>query len=162
MLPNHFHFIIKIKPEAAIQKELTGLRQTTKSERNFLESNDINRLAEMTFKRLFTSYAMAFNKMYKRSGNLFYRTFKRVVIANNDYFTHSIIYVHANAQRHKIASDFHLHKWTSYHSILSNKPTKLLRNELIEWFGSRQGFIDAHTVLADYCYNSPEAVDDDE
>ncbi len=115
----------------------------------------------MTFKRLFTSYAMAFNKMYKRTGNLFYRTFKRIEILRNSQFTHAIVYVHANAQKHALVTDFVLYPWTSYHSIISDKPTKLLRSEVLEWFGGKERFIKIHKDMTDYYYGFPGALDDE-
>ncbi|HEY8689221.1 MAG TPA: hypothetical protein VIM07_08300 [Chitinophagaceae bacterium] len=123
LLPNHFHFIIKIKQQKSIVSHLTTLplKEQTKSERQFLIDNNINTLTEMTFKRLFTSYAMGYNKMYNRSGNLFYRTFKRIEIAKDSQFTQAIIYVNANAQKHNIVKIFFLYPWTSYHSLAINQ-----------------------------------------
>jgi putative transposase len=164
LLPNHFHFIIKVKSEAAIISWLTelALEKRTKTEQHFLTDQDINTLVEMTFKRFFTSYAMAFNNIFKRNGNLFYRTFSRVEILKDSYFTHAIVYVHANALKHKLVKEFTSYQWTSYHSIVSDKPTKLLRKEIIDWFGSKELFIKIHKDLSDYYYNFPEAIEDDD
>lgn len=115
-------------------KEILAEKQT-KTKLQFLSDNAINVLIEMAFKRLFTSYAMAFNTMYKRKGNLFSRTFKRVNILKDSQFTQTLIYIHANAQKHKIVDNFLHHKWSSYHSIVSTKPTKILRDEVLDWFG---------------------------
>lgn len=35
-------------------------------------------------------------------------------------------------------------KWSSYNTILSLKPTKLLRQETLDWFGGIKGFTDYH------------------
>jgi putative transposase len=36
------------------------------------------------------------------------------------------------------------YKWSSYHSIISDKPTKLERETVLDWFGSKEEFIDFH------------------
>ncbi len=117
---------------------------------------------ESAFKRLFTSYAMAFNKMHNRQGNLFSRTFKRVVILKENQFTQALIYIHANAQKHQLVKDFSAYPWTSYHSILSDKPTKLARNEVLEWFGGMHQFKTVHKGMTDYYYNFSGAIEDDD
>ena len=158
--PNHFHFIMRIKPEIEIVHWIQGLEKGTKTEQHFLQDKDINTLVEMTLKRLFTSYAMAFNNMYNRMGNLFYRTFKRIEILKDSQFTHSIVYVHANAQKHQLVPDFVLYPWTSYHSIISDKPTKLLRSEILVWFGGKERLIKIHKDMTDYYYDFPGAIED--
>ena len=100
--------------------------------------------------------------MFKRTGNLFYRTFNRVEILKDSHFTHALVYVHANALKHKLVKEFTSYPWTSYHSIISDKPTKLLRDELIEWFGSKALFIKIHNDMSEYYYDFPEAIDDDD
>jgi putative transposase len=116
----------------------------------------------MEFKRLFTSYAMAFNKMHGRKGNLFSRNFKRVEILKDSQFTQALIYIHANGQKHQLVKDFSVYPWTSYHSITSDKPTKILRNEVFEWFGGKERFKVVHKDMSDYYYNFSGAIEDDE
>lgn len=156
LLPNHFHLIVRVKTEPAIiefVKELP-VEIITKTEKQFLTGKDIDLLLETTFKRFFTSYAMAYNKMYDRSGNLFYRTFKRIELSDS-HFTQGIIYVHANALKHKIVKDFRQYLWSSYQTILTDKPTNLLRNEILTWFGGKERFIKAHQEMTGYYYDFP-------
>ena len=163
LLPNHFHFLIKIKKADEILNYITSLDESkqTKSEKRFLADKNINTLLEMEFKRFFTSYAMAFNKMFNRTGNLFYRTFKRIKINCDIQFTQAVIYIHANAQKHKLVREFQKYKWSSYHSIISKKPTMLLRDDIIEWFGTIEVFIQTHLDLSEYYYSFINAIEDD-
>ena len=164
LLPNHFHFLIKIKREDHITTHINSLDLLlqTKSEKAFLLNKDINHLVEVTFKRFFTSYAMAFNKMYNRAGNLFQRTFKRVVITKDEQFIKALIYIHSNAQKHKLVKYFADYKWTSYHSLLSDKPTRLLREEIFGWFGSKEEFINTQHSLTEYYYKFERAIEGDD
>ncbi|MEO5943945.1 MAG: hypothetical protein ABIP30_11435 [Ferruginibacter sp.] len=164
LLPNHFHFLIKIKTKSQIAfyiESLDSLRQT-KSEKEFLLNNDINHLIEANFKRFFTSYAMAFNKMHNRKGNLFQRTFKRVEITRDQQFTKALIYIHANAQKHKLVKYFADYLLTSYHSLLSDKQTRLLRDEIFEWFGNKEKFIKVQHALTEYYYQFEGSIQDDD
>ena len=164
LLPNHFHFMIRIKKIDNVIDYIIDvpLSKQTKSEKQFLTDNDINTLMEMEFKRFFTSYAMSFNRMYNRSGNLFYRTFKRVEVNGDGQFIKTLIYIHANAQKHKLIDQFEKHKWTSYHTIISEKPTKLLRDEIINWFGNKENFIKAQHDLTEYYYGFQDSIEDND
>ena len=117
-------------------------------------------LLEQTFKRFFQSYALAFNKEQSRKGNLFYKPFKRVKIENDSQFTMALIYVHANAFKHGLVKDFTSHRWSSWHSIISNQPTSLLRDEVIKWFGNVELCIKTHKELTAYYYDREIAIED--
>lgn len=148
LLPNHFHFLIKIRTEEEILKHIVAIPEVnqTKTQKMFLIKKDIDLLLEMEFKRFFTSYAMSFNKMFARTGNLFCRTFKRVKINSDGHFTGAIIYIHSNAWKHKLVDKIDDYKWTSYHTVVSENPTMLLRDEIIEWFGTKDSFIKSHNI----------------
>lgn len=165
LLPNHFHFLVQIKTTEEIKKYLQTLPpQILKPiEKKYLVNTATTELLlELEWKRLFNSYAMAFNKQHKRKGNLFQRPFKRVEVMKESHFTQSIIYIHANAQHHKLCKDFRRHEWSSWHTILSDKPTHLKREEVLAWFGGRQQLIDAHKGMTQYYYNCDVAIEEEE
>ena len=161
LLPNHFHFLIRIKTEGEIHHYLNNPELTlTITEKKFLkEQIPLTVLIEKSFTRFFQSYAQAFNKSQERLGNLFYKPFKRVLIKNDHHFTQTIIYVHANPVKHKISNDFTSYKWSSWKGLLSNKPTNLLRNEMIEWFGNKDLFIEAHQKNIEYYYEDKDQLE---
>ena len=157
LLPNHFHLMIRIKPEESIiaNINLKDIKQRTITENLYLKKeSSINNLVVKAFKRFFQSYAQSFNKTYSRNGNLFYKPFKRIEIIPVSQFTSTIIYIHANALKHGIVKDFREHKWSSWHSILSSKPTKLMRDELLDWFGGKEAFIKTHLDLSKFYYDN--------
>ena len=164
LLPNHFHFLLRLKKEKDIEEYIKSLPldSQTKTEKLYLVDKDINTLMENEFKRFFTAYAMAFNNMHKRTGNLFYRTFKRVSVTEDSQFTQSLIYIHANAQKHGLVKQFDQYKWTSYHSLISEKPTKLLRKEIFDWFGSKEVFIKTQYELTEYYYSVQGFLEEDD
>lgn len=177
LLPNHFHFLIKIKSKESIIKYLQSKskKDLTTIESKFLMQRVANLskvgnpdipkitfsvLIEQTFKRFFQSYALSFNKQHNRKGNLFTKPFKRVKIEKDSQLTMAIIYIHANAAKHSLVKDFTSYKWSSWHSILSNNPTSLLRDEIINWFGNLEVCIKTHRELAANYYDCEIAIED--
>jgi putative transposase len=157
LLPNHFHFLIRIKSTEqivnALQKRVDNLQKVvnpaikplSKTENRFLKNEiTLSEFVEYYFKSFFQSYSLAFNKVNNRSGNLFYRPFKRVEINKESYFTQAIIYIHANPLKHKLVKDFTTYQWSSYQSFLSDKATQLCKHEIIEWFGKIKQFVQLH------------------
>jgi hypothetical protein len=46
--------------------------------------------------------------------------------------------------------------------MLSDKPTHLKRDEVLEWFGGKQKFIDVHKSMGDFYYNSDICFEEDD
>ena len=119
-------------------------------------------LIELEWKRFFTSYSMAFNKQHNRNGNLFHRPFKRVEVNKESYFTQAIVYIHANAFRHKVCKDFTKYPWSSWQTMLSVNPTNICRQEVLDWFGGLQVFVDALLGMTEYYYSSNVSIEVEE
>lgn len=119
LLNNHFHFLVKIKEECG-------------------------KNPSQSFSNLFNAYSKAFNKRHKRTGSLFQRPFKRKRITEEGYLRQLILYIHLNPENHEIADSFEIYPFSSYSSILSNKPTNLKRTRVIELFHDKENFIFMH------------------
>jgi REP element-mobilizing transposase RayT len=157
LLPNHFHLLVQIKPSEEIKKYLKSLSSELLKpiEKEYLAGKTTTeKLLELEWKRFFNSYSMAFNRQHQRSGNLFHRPFKRLEVEKESHFTQTVVYIHGNAQRHKLCKDFTQHKWSSWHTIISDSPTKLKRQELLDWFGGKGRFIKIHKELSNYYYDT--------
>lgn len=127
LMKNHFHFLVRIKDLNEIE-----------SEKKILPSQ--------SFSNLFNAYTKAFNKSYTRHGALFERPFRRKLINNESYFQNLIAYIHNNPVHHKICDHPIEYPWTSYLTCLSDKPTKLKRNEVIEMFNDVDNFKYVHQL----------------
>ncbi len=134
LLPNHFHLLVRIK-----DKDLSGFKNLTGLEKRISKQ----------FSNLFNSYAKSINIQQKRVGSLFQRPFKRIEITTTDYLANLVFYIHANPQKHKIIDDFRMYPWSSYDRILKNKPSKLNKEEVLEWFSNKDYFIKYHEQKAD-------------
>ncbi len=164
LLPNHFHFLIRVKSKESIINYLQNIRRgkLKLAERKFMEGIlSMELLIELEWKRFFNSYSMAFNKENSRKGNLFNRPFKRVFINKESHFTQIIIYINANAIKHGICKKMNHYKWSSWHSLISETPTKLCRKEVLDWFGGIDQFKKISLSLSEYYYSSEMGIEDD-
>lgn len=91
---------------------------------------------------------MAFNKQQNRVGTLFQTPFKRVRVEEENYFKELVCYINTNAKKHNLVKDFKDWKWPSYHSIVENRNTKLLKEDVINFFDDVQNFINYHLEYA--------------
>lgn len=117
LMDNHFHIVIKI---VADEKEVT-----------------------QSLSNLFNAYAKAFNKQNDRTGSLFEKHFKRIKIQHENYLRNIIQYVHLNPKHH-LDLDYKTYKYSSFQSIISDKQTKLARNEVLNYFDDIDNFIYCH------------------
>jgi len=133
LLRNHFHLLVWIRDEETCRVSET--RQVLNPSQQF--SN------------LFNSYAKSINKAYQRTGSLFQRPFGRVLVTSDQYFVCLVHYIHFNPQKHGFVRDFREYPYSSYHTLLSDKPTKLKRNEVLDWFHGRESFVASHQMAVD-------------
>jgi putative transposase len=163
LLTNHFHIMVRVKEEKEI-KEILQKRATedkTKNDHKYLEGNiGLHEFLATQWQKLFTSYAMAFNKIYSRSGNLFYRQFKRIVVDSDSHISTLAIYIHTNAQKHGIVKDFRNYKWSSWHTYMSDTPTNLNKKFLLDWFGGIDNFKYSHIKNSELSSSFDSAIED--
>ena len=93
---------------------------------------------------LFSTYTKAINRAYERTGSLFEKPFRRKLVDYDRYFISVVTYIHRNAQKHGFVPDFRDWPYSSYAAVMSTKPTRVQRDRVLEWFGGRSGFEEAH------------------
>ena len=146
LLPNHFHFLIKMKSSAEIEEHQLQLQTGKKI------LLDYSAIVSEEFRRLFLCYAKAIKVQEGRTGSLFEKNFKRKEINNNNHLLWVINYIHRNPETHGFVPDFRMYRHSSNYSLLSDAPTKLSREKMLEIFGGREEFIRFHLtnpVIAD-------------
>lgn len=120
LMPNHFHFFLKTKDKLFFEKGI---------------------------KNFFISYSKAINKRYNRVGSLFQGRYKASEITSNSYYTTIISYIHQNPVAAGLVNNMDEYKYSSYMAYLSKKQTILNKQEVLEWFGGLDQFIDYHKIL---------------
>jgi putative transposase len=130
LMPNHFHLLIKPKPEASCKGE-----------------NSINE----SLRKFFQLYSQYFNKKYKRRGSLFFKSFRRIEIDNDFYLKYLIFYIHFNPQKNNFIKNYRVYEYSSYKFFHNEKPTKLQREIVLEWFdNSTKVFEEFHQDCFDW------------
>ncbi len=149
LLPNHFHFQVKTKSIESALDHLSKIASTklTLTEARFLRGErSFEELTLRAWTAVFQSYTEGFNTMYKRKGNLFYSSCKRVDIESEEHFRKSMVYIHTNPVKHGLIEDFRQYEWSSWNQYMSQGRTIIPKEETYKIFGNRQGFLMAHEV----------------
>ncbi len=153
LLRNHFHVSVRIKSEEEILETLK-VSSVNKNQvgQASLASQGVGQLrkplgsnyASKKFSDFFNAYAKGINNAYGRTGSLFQHPFGRVPITTDGQFWNVIAYIHQNPQKHKFVKDFRDWKYSSYGVLLSDKPTRLHRDVVFDWFGGKEGYLKLH------------------
>lgn len=138
LLPNHFHFLIRIKSLSEIENEYLKIKKNKPFTVEVAPGFIMKR-----FSNLSNAYTKSLNKVLIRRGSLLL-PLRRVKIENDYDFASELFYVHKNAVHHGYAKTIEEWKWSSYKSLLSDRPTALLRKEVMEFFGGKEAFIIFH------------------
>jgi len=141
LMPNHFHFVIKVKSQGELLKFLNLKNKKLKNE----GLHSIQSIVSKQFSKFISSYTQAYNKVYQRHGPLFESPFKRKKLSSEQYLKNVIIYVHQNPL--DIKMDFKSYRFSSYLTVLSSLKTNLKRNEVIEFFHDLDNFVFSHNSL---------------
>lgn len=120
LMPNHFHFLIHV---------LDG---------------EVAKSASQAFSNLFNAYAKYAGRKYDRTGSVFEHPFHRIPIADEAYFMRLVVYIHGNPQRHGFVTDFRDWTYSSYHTLIGSRRTRLKRAVVMKHFGSAEDFQQVH------------------
>ena len=130
LLQNHFHATVYIKN----REDLTGLNPKIKDPSQY-------------FSNFFNAYSRGVNIAAHRTGALFERPFNRIPVGTESYLMRLIVYIHQNPQKHQFVTDFRDWNYSSYHDLVSNVPTRLQREKVLQLFGSRADFTRIHQEI---------------
>lgn len=140
LLKNHFHVLVRIKEKEEINT--TELSYSTVENPKIIDPSK-------QFSHFFNAYTQAINKRHNRTGSLFETTFERKLVSSEIYFQQLIFYIHNNPVHHGFVEKMSLYPWSSYETIISNKPTRLKRNDVIALYGDAENFIYYHNEEQD-------------
>jgi putative transposase len=144
LMPNHFHFLIRVKSRNQIDDFNPRPDRFQKPVRS--ESEKISQ----QFSNLFNAYSKAFNKQYNRKGSLFIRPFKRKLIDNETYLRKVIHYIHYNPVEAGLANSPEEWKYSSYQAIIHpHIETMVMKEEVVAYFDSLPNFIYCHSLPPD-------------
>ncbi len=138
LMPNHLHLLVQIKNESSLAEALKELKKnkttglTGIKNRSDLSLEKLPGLTVCLFSHLFNAYSMAYNKMCKRMGSLFTRSFNRKEILSDQQLTTVIRYIHPNPVSHGFAKHPGEWPWSSYTTLLSNHIPDWLASDSVD------------------------------
>jgi REP element-mobilizing transposase RayT len=146
LLRNHFHLLVRLKTEEHCLQKTSS-------------SHDPVNLSK-PFSDFFNSYTKAINKACYRTGGLFEGPFRRIEVDTDEYLIQLLLYIHLNPQRHGIVKDFEKYPHTSYRLLISDGDTFLKKEEVLDWFGSKESYVQAHRSYRDESHPTQLVGDD--
>jgi putative transposase len=134
LIPNHFHFLIRVLPEEKI------IQHYIKKKGHSPDEDILPDFIMEQFSNWLNSYAKTYNLRYNRRGALFVDYLKRVEIADDKQFAATLLYINNNSRHHGLCKKITDWEWSGYHELVNKKPTLLLREEIMDWFGGIDAF----------------------
>lgn len=131
LMPNHFHLLVQTKPLEIISQDP---KYKGKPHDYYMQK----------ISNLLNGYAKAYNNRFERKGALFVDYTKRFLVDSIDYLTSVIAYIHQNPLHHGFVKNLLDWPHSSYHSHISDKTTRLKRDEVHNWFGNKAEFRKFH------------------
>lgn len=160
LMPNHLHFLVKIKSEKELKEFFGGGKREQQTFRKFQQprsgelsesfgtggagEKELQLLISKQFSKLFSSYTQSFNKVFKRKGSLFIPNFKRKEIDSYNYLQQIVIYIHNNPVKHSYVARQQDWKFSSYNDIVSGNHEWIKGNETIKIFNNLENFTFVH------------------
>lgn len=106
LLQNHFHFLLKIRDRAELDKAFSKFKTLEKLDQQ-------EQFISKQFSNFFSSYAQSYNKMYRRTGSLFIKNFKREIVVTRNQFQNTFGYIQLNAVKHGFVKHEEDWNWSS-------------------------------------------------
>ena len=133
LIPNHFHFFVRILDYEVISKNI-----------KINSSNTSEELTKQSFSNFFNSYTKTYNLRHNRKGKLFMLPYKRILVEDDTYFISIINYIHRNPLHHGLVKKHIDRKFSSYTAYLSQNKTKINRDLGLEFYGNLENFLLFH------------------
>ena len=158
LMPNHFHLLVRVRDEGelmdAYEEKLRTDQRTNppgapikySARTNLRDLQNLEGFATRQFSNFFNSYAKAYNKQFNRKGSLFMHTYKRLPITTQRQLQRTIIYIHQNPVKAKLAIYPGDWNFSSYRELISKDSSWLMKNECIELFDDLENFVRVHNA----------------
>lgn len=147
LMPNHLHLMVRFRSEKEVLNYVCRKKEPPLTLQGFETLGGFSNTISRQFSHLFNGYTQAYNKQYDRRGSLFIPNFKRKLVKEEVYFTRLIAYIHNNPVHHGFVRNFLDWPHSSIHAYLNQKPTRLNRMFLQDWFGDRDALLKFHQTF---------------
>ncbi|MBL7903318.1 MAG: hypothetical protein JNK73_15070 [Bacteroidia bacterium] len=152
LMPNHFHFLLRIKPENELRNFFdtkTTLSATLRGYRTLegsAQQKALSLLISQQFSHLMNGYTQGLNKILNRKGSLFMHPYKRKKVSDTSYLTNLVKYIYLNPV--EVGMVLNPEDWahSSYSALLKQENKLINANEVISWFDSLENFKSFHAI----------------
>jgi putative transposase len=157
LMPNHFHFLLRIRSEEEVAKALDAWVEIKAKKRSKLQrpTPKINKkpmtpkaFVSKSFSNFFNSYTRTSNLVFNRYGSMFIKNFKKKVVDDHSYFARVLFYIHHNPVNHRFTDHMEKWSWSSYNAYVKRKKSFVSKSYAINFFGGLKPLIDHHNDLA--------------
>ncbi len=153
LMPNHFHFLLRIKPENELRIFFDTKETHSATLRGYrtlegpAQQRALSLLISQQFSHLMNGYTQGLNKLLNRKGSLFMHPYKRKKVSDTSYLTNLVKYIHLNPV--EVGMCLNPEDWThsSYSTLLKQENNLINANEVISWFDSLENFKSFHAIL---------------
>ncbi len=132
LMPTHFHFLI-----LARKKHNFGRVEDS-------QVSPPSGSLDNAFRKLFISYAKAFNRMYGRHGALFQESYKRKPVLGDRQFANTLAYIHYNPVAAKLSDSMDSWPFSSYMHYEIGESSLISTSLVLDWFGGKNAFFSFH------------------
>ncbi len=145
LMPNHFHFLVKIKTQDEILEAYQILKHE-KAGKKLPKFKGYENYLSKQFSNLFSAYTQAFNKDQNRMGSLFIKNFKRKVVLDDVYLLRLVQYIHRNPLVAGLCQKLEDWEYSSFEVLLlQNQKFKFLDiHTPVSWYHNTLNFRMAH------------------
>ncbi len=157
LMPNHFHFLLRIRSEKEVadalanwqvlkaEKRAKQKRPKPKPNKNVMSPKAF---VSKSFSNCFNAYSRIYNLVFTRYGSMFIKNFKRKPVEDHSYFATVLFYIHHNPVKDRFADSMENWYWSSYNAYYKNKKSFVSKAYAIKFFGDRKQLIEHHQLLA--------------
>jgi putative transposase len=136
LMPNHFHLLVRIRPQKELERFFDGLQLLRKKTR----TAPLAKLLTQQFSNLFNSYTQSVNKDIGRMGSIFMKNYRRLTVSDQNYLLNLVRYIHRNPLEAGISKDLASYKYSSYKHILRDDNPAIDSKKVLGWFDSARNF----------------------
>jgi REP element-mobilizing transposase RayT len=127
LMPDHFHFLIQVKD---------------------VQENHIRGKVSEFLRKFLQHYAIWFNARHGRTGSLFEKYFKRLIVDDDEHLKYLVWYIHFNPQKDGIIENFRKYRYNSFRDFINTQETFINKEEALSWYNDDlMEFIEFHSVL---------------
>lgn len=134
LMPNHFHFLVRFK-EVEIPKSF--------------KKKDVSDYLSHQWGNVQNTYSKKKNYRTGKRGGLFCQSINRNLITSEEYLQMCIVYIYTNPVKHGFCSSPDEWEYCSYNTIVSGRPTKIERDDVLDWFENKENFVQHHNSKAE-------------